>query len=166
MTTPLFSAFTTHKRADSTVAAIETRCAFRPTHSTAVEKTMMVVGDKQASWGHRAQVAAGANHARHDVQRRVRHVRHDAIGETFSTLALKKLTSHVACKVGRGCDRCVVTDACGARLRERRGVRCVNGAGEQRRAVGGAGASAGCTPHCVRLRISEDGSAAVPRGDF
>ena len=119
MTAPLFSAIATHKCADSTVAAIETRCAFRPTHSTAVEKTMMVVGDKQASWGHRAQVAAGANHARHDVQRRVRHVRHDAIVETFSTLALKKLTPHVACKVGRGCDLCVV-----AGMRAARGCVC------------------------------------------
>ena len=99
MTAPLFSAIATHKRADSTVAAIETRCAFRPTHSTAVEKTMMVVGDKQASWGHRAQVAAGANHARHDVQRRVRHVRHDAVAEALSILVLSQVTetSHKSC---------------------------------------------------------------------
>ena len=70
---------------------------------------------------HRAAVGADSHHARRDAQRRVRHVRHDAIVETFSTLALKKLTPHVACKVGRGCDLCVV-----AGMRAARG--CVSGA--------------------------------------
>ena len=43
--------------------------------------------------------------------------------------------------------------ACGTRLRVRRGVGSVEGAGVRRRALGEEGATAGRTPHRVRLRI-------------
>ena len=39
------------------------------------------MGSKQ-----QAQVVAGVHHAGRDAQREVRHVRHDAVGEAFSTL--------------------------------------------------------------------------------
>ena len=86
-----------------------------------------------------------------DAEIHAKNLRHDAIVKALSTL--NELKSRVACKGESWL--CAVAGGCewGARLRLRRGVECVEGAGERRRADGGSGVTAGSTPHRVRLRI-------------
>ena len=90
-------------------------------------------------------------HTHEHAQSRLRDVRHDAVVKDLSTL--NELKSHVACEGESWL--CAVAGGCewGTRLRLRRGVECVEGAGERRRADGGSGVTAGSTPHRVRLRI-------------
>ena len=57
-----------------------------------------VAREERAYCDHRALGSADAHHVRRDAQRRVRHVRHDAIVQVLNSLLLSQVTSHEACK--------------------------------------------------------------------